>query len=90
MDGSLNWITVLTKWAYEEGINAGEKLDLLRQGLKIGKVERALIVTFIDKIHVFDDNNIEILFRYQSVGEKMKELDRLSEEMIAAVGRKEA
>ena len=75
---------------YEEGINAGEKLDLLRQGLKIGKVERALIVTFIDKINVFDDNNIEILFRYQSVGEKMKELDRLSEEMIAAIDRKEA
>ena len=75
---------------YEEGINAGEKLDLLRQGLKIEKVERALIVTFIDKINVFDDNSIEILFRYQSVCEKMKELDMLSEELLSSVERKEA
>ena len=75
---------------YDEGVEAAERLDDLRSGLKMGKLTRAGLVTFIDKINVCSDNTLEIIFRYQLMYEKLKELDRLSEQRITAVRHKEA
>lgn len=75
---------------YDEGVEAAERLDDLRSGLKMGKLTRAGLVTFIDKINVCSDNTLEIVFRYQLMYEKLKELDRLSEQRITAVRHKEA
>ena len=47
-------------------------------------------MTHIDKINVCSDNTLEIIFRYQLMYEKLKELDRLSEQRITAVRHKEA
>ena len=75
---------------YDEGVEAAERLDDLRSGLKMGKLTRAGLVTFIDKINVCSDNTLEIVFRYQLMYEKLKELDRLSEQRLTAVRHKEA
>ena len=75
---------------YDEGVEAAERLDDLRSGLKMGKLTRAGLVTFIDKINVCSDNTLEIVFRYQLMYEKLKELDRLSEQRITEVRHKEA
>lgn len=75
---------------YDEGVLAGEKLDNLRDGLKVGIIEKRILVTFVDKIEVYADNSIKIMFRYQPEIEKLKELDELSELIITAVRQKEA
>ena len=75
---------------YDEGVEAGERLDSLRDGLKVGKLTRAALVTFIERINVCKNNTLEINFRYQTMYEKLKELDRLSEQRITALRHKEA
>lgn len=75
---------------YNEGIAAGEKLNDLRNGLKIGVIEKSVLVTFVDMIEVYEDNSINIMFRYQPEINKLKELDEYSDYIITALRQKEA
>ena len=75
---------------YDEGIEAAERLDDLRNGLMVGKLTRAALVTFIDRIEIDEEKTLKIIFRYQLMYEKMKELGDLSEAKNTAERRKEA
>lgn len=57
---------------YEHGIAAGTKIDELRENLTINSLDRMMLVTFIDRILIFDDNRIEIVFKYRNEMEKME------------------
>lgn len=57
---------------YEHGIAAGTKLDELRENLTINSLDRMVLVTFIDRILIFEDNRIEIVFKYRNEMEKME------------------
>ena len=57
---------------YENGIAAGIRLDELREKLTINSLDRIVLVTFIDRILIFDDNRIEIVFKYRNEMEKME------------------
>lgn len=57
---------------YENGIAAGTRLDELREKLTINSLDRMVLVTFIDRILIFDDNRIEIVFKYRNEMEKME------------------
>ncbi|HCJ76306.1 MAG TPA: recombinase [Roseburia sp.] len=57
---------------YENGIAAGTRLDELREKLTINSLDRIVLVTFIDRILIFDDNRIEIVFKYRNEMEKME------------------
>ena len=61
---------------YEHGIAAGTKLDELRENLTINSLDRMVLVTFIDRVLIFDDNRIEIVFKYRNEMEKMEGIIR--------------
>lgn len=75
---------------YDEGVDAAARLDDLKNGLMLGKLTRAALVTFIDRIEIGSEKTLKIIFRYQLMYEKMKELGDLSEARITAVRHKEA
>ena len=53
------------KSIYENGIAAGQWLDDLRENMEIEKLDRMLLVSLIDKILVYEDKTVEIVFKYR-------------------------
>ena len=62
------------KSIYENGIAAGQWLDDLRENMEIEKLDRMLLVSLIDKILVYEDKTVEIVFKYRNEMAKAVEL----------------
>ena len=50
---------------YERGIVSDLKLSALKERLSVNGLDRFLLVTFINRILVYEDGRIEILFRFE-------------------------
>lgn len=56
---------------YENGIAVAKDLEQFREGLVLGKLDRMMLVSFIDRILIFDDFRVEIVFKYRQEMEKV-------------------
>lgn len=56
---------------YENGIAVAKDLEQFREGLMLGKLDRMMLVSFIDRILIFDDFRVEIMFKYHQEMEKV-------------------
>ena len=72
LQGAMKEQENIIRGIYENGIAAGTKLDELREKLTIDSLDRMVLVTFIDRVLIFDDNRIEIVFKYRNEMEKME------------------
>ena len=50
---------------YENGIGVAKDLERFREGLVIGNLDRVALVSFIDRILIYDDFRVEIVFKYR-------------------------
>lgn len=50
---------------YENGIVVAKDLEQFRENLVIGKLDRMALVSFIDRILIYDDFRVEIVFKYR-------------------------
>lgn len=57
-------------------------LEQFREGLVLGKLDRMVLVSFIDRILVFDDFRVEIVFKYRQEMEKVVGLFQMANEEI--------
>lgn len=56
---------------YENGIAVAKDLEQFRENLVIGKLDRMALVSFIDRILIYDDFRVEIVFKYRQEMEKV-------------------
>lgn len=56
---------------YENGIAVAKDLEQFREGLVLGKLDRMMLVSFINRILIFDDFRVEIVFKYRQEMEKV-------------------
>lgn len=56
---------------YENGIAVAKDLEQFREGLVLGKLDRMMLVSFIDRILIYDDFRVEIAFKYRQEMEKV-------------------
>lgn len=56
---------------YENGIVVAKDLEQFREGLVIGNLDRVALVSFIDRILIYDDFRVEIVFKYRQEMEKV-------------------
>lgn len=56
---------------YENGIAVAKDLEQFREGLVLGKPDRMMLVSFIDRILIYDDFRVEIVFKYRQEMEKV-------------------
>ncbi len=75
------------KSIYENGIAAGQWLEEFRENMEIEKLDRMLLVSLIDKILVYEDKTVKIVFKYRNEMAKAVELvkDELEAESVGAV-----
>jgi hypothetical protein len=55
---------------FEQGAVAGAWIEEFRDRLNVEKLDRMLLVSLVDKILVYDDKKVEIVFRYSREMEK--------------------
>ena len=67
------------KSIYENGIAAGQWLDDFRENMEIEKLDRMLLISLIDKILVYEDKIVEIVFKYRN--EMAKAVDLIKGEL---------
>lgn len=67
---------------YENGIAVAKDLEQFREGLVLGKLDRMMLVSFIDRILFFDDFRVEIVFKYRQEMEKIAGLFSMANEEI--------
>lgn len=67
---------------YENGIAVAKDLEQFREGLVLGKLDRLALVSFIDRILIFDDFRVEIVFKYRQEMEKVAGLFQMANEEI--------
>lgn len=56
---------------YENGIAVAKDLEQFREGLVLGKLDRMALVSFVDRILIYDDFRVEIVFKYSQEMEKV-------------------
>ena len=56
---------------YENGFAVSKDLEQFREGLVLGKLDRMAFVAFIDRILIYDDFKVEIVFKYRQEMEKV-------------------
>ena len=56
---------------YENGIAVAKDLEQFREGLVLGRLDRMALVSFVDRILIFDDFRVEIVFKYRQEMEKV-------------------
>lgn len=56
---------------YENGIVVAKDLEQFREGLVLGKLDRMMLVSFVDRILIYDDFRVEIVFKYRQEMEKV-------------------
>ena len=69
------------KSVYENGIAAGQWLDEFRENMEIEKLDRMLLISLIDKILMYEDKRVEIVFKYRN--EMAKAVDLIKGELDA-------
>lgn len=67
---------------YENGIAVAKDLEQFREGLVLGKLDRMALVSFIDRILIFDDFRVEIVFKYRQEMKKIAGLFQMANEEI--------
>ena len=67
---------------YENGIAVAKDLEQFREGLVLGKLDRMALVSFIDRILIFDDFRVEIVFKYRQEMKKVAGLFQMANEEI--------
>ncbi|MBQ7775131.1 MAG: DUF4368 domain-containing protein, partial [Lachnospiraceae bacterium] len=72
------------KSIYENGIAARQWLDEFRENMEIEKLDRMLLISLIDKILVYEDKMVEIVFKYRN--EMAKAVDLIKGELEAEAG----
>lgn len=73
----------LTKDIYEYGAQAEDRLKRFKKFLNIDKLDRMALVTFVDRILIFEDKTIQIVFKYQNEFDKAKVIaDSLDLEVV--------
>ena len=70
-------------WFYENGIVVAKDLEQFREGLEIGNLDRVALVSFIDRILIYDDFRVEIVFKYRQEMEKVTGLFDVANEKDA-------
>ena len=70
-------------WFYENGIVVAKDLEQFREGLVIGNLDRVALVSFIDRILIYDDFRVEIVFKYRQEMEKVARLFDVANEKNA-------
>jgi ribosomal protein L14 len=60
----------LIKDIYENGAQAEARLKRFKKFLNIEKLDRMALVTFVDRVLIFDDKTIHIIFKYKNELEK--------------------
>lgn len=68
---------------YENGIAVAKDLEQFREGLVIGNLDRVALVSFIDRILIYDDFRVEIVFKYRQEMEKVARLFDVANEKNA-------
>ena len=68
---------------YENGIGVAKDLERFREGLVIGNLDRVALVSFIDRILIYDDFRVEIVFKYRQEMEKVARLFDVANEKDA-------
>lgn len=68
---------------YENGIAVAKNLERFREGLVIGNLDRVALVSFIDRILIYDDFRVEIVFKYRQEMEKVAGLFDVANEKDA-------
>ena len=58
-------------------------LEQFREGLVIGNLDRVALVSFIDRILIYDDFRVEIVFKYRQEMEKVARLFDVANEKNA-------
>lgn len=64
----------IIKKVYDNGITVTKDLERYRDGIVFDKVDRLLLVTFIDRILVYENDMVEIIFKYRKEMEKVEGL----------------
>lgn len=67
---------------YENGIAVAKDLEQFREGLVLGKLDRMALVSFIDRILIFDDFRVEIVFKCRQEMKKIAGLFQMANEEI--------
>ena len=65
---------------YENGIAVARDLEQFREGLVLGKLDRMALVSFVDRILIYDDFRVEIVFKYRQEMEKVAGLFSMANE----------
>lgn len=65
---------------YENGIAVAKDLEQFREGLVLGKLDRMALVSFVDRILIYDDFRVEIVFKYRQEMEKVAGLFGMANE----------
>ena len=66
---------------YENGIVVAKDLEQFREGLVIGNLDRVALVSFIDRILIYDDT-VEIVFKYSNEMEKVAGIVQTANELL--------
>lgn len=83
LDKSVQSQEQLTKDIYENGTQAEDRLKRFKKFLNIDKLDRMALVTFVDRILIFEDKTIQIVFKYQNEFDKAKVIaDSLDLEVV--------
>ncbi|MFA9421950.1 MAG: hypothetical protein ACERLG_00115 [Sedimentibacter sp.] len=72
LDKSVHSQEQLTKDIYENFAQEEDRLKRFKKFLGIDKLDRMAIVTFVDRILIFEDKTIQIFFKYQNEFDKAK------------------
>ena len=72
----------IIKKVYDNGIAVTKDLERYRDGIVFDKVDRLLLVTFIDRILVYENNTVEIIFKYRKEMEKVDGLIDMASELF--------
>ena len=61
-------------------------LERYRDGIVFDKVDRLLLVTFIDRILVYENDTVEIIFKYRKEMEKVEGLIDMAKDISKRYG----
>ena len=59
---------------YENGTVVQQRLDKFKELHNIEKLDRMALVSFVDKVLIYDDKSIHISFKYEKELEKIKSI----------------
>lgn len=71
----------LIKEIYDNGIAAGVKLEQFKKNLTVDEIDRITLVTFIDRILIYADNRIDIIFKFRNEINKLKNIQETASKL---------